>query len=298
MMLGTPDFIAPEQIVNATTADIRADIYSLGCTLYCLLAGRPPFQGVLYDVLKAHRSQEAEPLNLVRPEIPAELAALVARMIAKKPGQRFQQPAEVARALAPYFKARIVGGLGATGTIEPGVPPETEQATPSPTAADRGGPVRESVVELDVKLLDEPKLTAAALEVTGKRSSRLIGAIAAAVVLCTSLWPCFSYLVSVASRTFKGPETLWSTMYRPLPCLFLLAANPCLQRRRTLPQTRTELHPSFPKSRPPPPRLPRLRQGRRPRIFPNRQSLRSHPRRSPLLQRRSRQSTHRPSVAS
>ena len=52
-MLGTPDFIAPEQIVNAQGADIRADIYSLGCTLYYLLAGRTPFQGAtLYDILK------------------------------------------------------------------------------------------------------------------------------------------------------------------------------------------------------------------------------------------------------
>ena len=52
MMLGTPDFIAPEQIVNATKADIRADIYSLGCTLYNLLSGRPPFKAGLYEVLK------------------------------------------------------------------------------------------------------------------------------------------------------------------------------------------------------------------------------------------------------
>jgi serine/threonine protein kinase len=184
MMLGTPDFIAPEQIVNATRADIRADIYSLGCTLYYLLAGRPPFRGVLYDVLKAHRSQEAEPLNLVRPEIPVELAALVARMIAKKPDHRFQEPAEVARALAPYFKARSVAGTGATGTTEPGDPPETEPAPPFPTAAARGGPARETVIKLDVKLVDEPKFAAlAAPSVTGKRSSRLVTAVAAVGIL-------------------------------------------------------------------------------------------------------------------
>ncbi len=78
-MLGTPDYIAPEQIRNAQCADIRADIYSLGCTFYYLLSGGPPFRGEhLWDVYQAHFSMDAGPLNLVRPEVPVELAALVA----------------------------------------------------------------------------------------------------------------------------------------------------------------------------------------------------------------------------
>jgi serine/threonine protein kinase len=104
-MLGTPAYIAPEQIRDARRADIRADIYSLGCTLYDLLTGGPPFQGTsLYDVLQAHRSMEAMALNLKRPEIPVELAALVAKMMAKEPERRFQQPKDVAQALSPFFK--------------------------------------------------------------------------------------------------------------------------------------------------------------------------------------------------
>ena len=104
-MLGTPDFIAPEQIRDAQSADIRADIYSLGCTLYYLLAGRPPFAGdSLWDLYQAHFSMDAGPLNLVRPEVPAELAALVAKMMAKEPARRFQTPSEVAQALMPFFK--------------------------------------------------------------------------------------------------------------------------------------------------------------------------------------------------
>jgi serine/threonine protein kinase len=102
-MLGTPDFIAPEQIVDSQTADIRADIYSLGCTLYCLLTGRPPFDGALGDVLRAHRSMEAPLLDLVRPDVPPGLADLVAKMLAKIPDDRPQAPAEVAGALAPFF---------------------------------------------------------------------------------------------------------------------------------------------------------------------------------------------------
>ena len=107
-MVGTPDYIAPEQIRDAKSADIRADIYSLGCTLYYLLTGGPPFRGDhLWDIYQAHFSMDAGPLNLVRPEVPVELAAVVAKMMAKKPGRRFQTPGEVARALTPFFKLAV-----------------------------------------------------------------------------------------------------------------------------------------------------------------------------------------------
>ena len=128
-MLGTPDYIAPEQSLDATKADIRADIYSLGCTLYYLLTGRPPFKGKesLYEILTAHHSRDAPLLKLVRPDVPAELAAVVAKMMAKDAGQRYQQPSEVAQVLA-LFQSRsetdclpegsgnfIISGLSAGG---------------------------------------------------------------------------------------------------------------------------------------------------------------------------------------
>jgi serine/threonine protein kinase/formylglycine-generating enzyme required for sulfatase activity len=104
-MLGTPDYIAPEQIADARRADIRADIYSLGCTLYYLLTAGPPFKGTnLYDILQAHHSMDALPLNLARPEVPIEVAAIVAKMMAKEPDRRFQEPKQVAQALLPFFK--------------------------------------------------------------------------------------------------------------------------------------------------------------------------------------------------
>ncbi len=117
-MLGTPDFIAPEQIRNAQSADIRADIYSLGCTFYFILTGRPPFRGDhLWDLYQAHFSMDAGPLNLVRPEVPVELAALVAKMMAKEPGRRFQTPSEVAQALTPFFKKGSVAFKGVNPEI-------------------------------------------------------------------------------------------------------------------------------------------------------------------------------------
>jgi serine/threonine protein kinase len=122
-MLGTPDYIAPEQIRDAQSADIRADIYSLGCTLYYLLTGGPPFRGDhLWDVYQAHISMNASPLNLVRPEVPVELAAVVAKMMAKEPARRFQAPAEVARALTPFFKpaaSRLAGPIASSPRVEP-----------------------------------------------------------------------------------------------------------------------------------------------------------------------------------
>ena len=109
-LLGTPEYVAPEQISDARRADIRADIYSLGCTLYCLLTGSPPFQATsLYDLLQAHHSMDALPLNLARPAVPIELAALVAKMMAKEPERRFQTPKDVAQALVPFFKKGMVG---------------------------------------------------------------------------------------------------------------------------------------------------------------------------------------------
>jgi serine/threonine protein kinase len=136
-MLGTPDYIAPEQTLDAASADIRADIYSLGCTLYYLLAGSPPFKGKsLFEILQAHMSTEAKPLNEVRPEVPAELAAVVAKMMAKEATQRYQKPIEVAQALAPFVKSGAVGrgatpahGMAAIQGNKPGTSAPARQET-------------------------------------------------------------------------------------------------------------------------------------------------------------------------
>ncbi|MDZ4686377.1 MAG: serine/threonine-protein kinase [Planctomycetaceae bacterium] len=102
-VMGTPDYIAPEQARDAHTADIRADIYSLGCTLCYLLTGKPPFDAkTVIDKLKAHVDQAPPSLDQLRPDVPRELAAVVSRMMAKNPAEWFQTPAEVVVALAPF----------------------------------------------------------------------------------------------------------------------------------------------------------------------------------------------------
>jgi tRNA A-37 threonylcarbamoyl transferase component Bud32 len=102
-VMGTADYIAPEQTSSSRKVDIRADIYSLGCTLYTLLAGRVPFpDGTVIDKCIHHATDEPTPLASLRPGMPAGLAEVVGKMMAKKPEDRYQVPADVVRALRPF----------------------------------------------------------------------------------------------------------------------------------------------------------------------------------------------------
>jgi WD40 repeat protein len=100
-IMGSADYIAPEQATDPRTADIRADIYSLGCTLYTLLTGSVPFpEGSIRDKIAAHQTR---PVPVPR-RLPAGLAAILRRMTAKDPAARYATPAEVAAALKPFTK--------------------------------------------------------------------------------------------------------------------------------------------------------------------------------------------------
>jgi len=102
-MMGTPDYMAPEQARDARSADIRADVYSLGCTLYALLTGQPPFpEGSDISKVMAHTEQEPKPVSEFRDDVPDELIAVLNTMTAKNPEDRYQTPADVADALAGF----------------------------------------------------------------------------------------------------------------------------------------------------------------------------------------------------
>src|SRR5262245_3112310 len=93
MLIGTADYIAPEQARDPRLVDIRADIYSLGCTFYYLLTGQPPFPGSsLMQKLMSHQQEEPTPVQQLRPEVPYELAVVLAKMLAKQPEERYQIP--------------------------------------------------------------------------------------------------------------------------------------------------------------------------------------------------------------
>jgi urea transport system substrate-binding protein len=104
--LGTADFAAPEQWESSRDVDIRADIYSLGCTLYFLLAGQTPFPNTKYSTLMqqmwAHSQAPLPPIRELRPDLPDEIASILERMLAKNPDERFSRPDEVVAALAPF----------------------------------------------------------------------------------------------------------------------------------------------------------------------------------------------------
>jgi serine/threonine-protein kinase len=98
---GTLDYIAPEHGIDPDAADIRSDLYSLGCTFYELLTGRVPFPGAGSWTAKLlrHRLEEADPVRLLRPEVSPTLAAVVERLMARDPDERYADPAAVVEAL-------------------------------------------------------------------------------------------------------------------------------------------------------------------------------------------------------
>jgi serine/threonine-protein kinase len=99
-VMGTADYMSPEQALGSHDVDGRADIYSLGCTLYFLLTRQPPFPGgTLAQKFRRHEREEAVALESLRPDIPAWVAAAVRKMMAKNPAERFQSAAELARVL-------------------------------------------------------------------------------------------------------------------------------------------------------------------------------------------------------
>jgi serine/threonine-protein kinase len=101
-VMGTPDYLAPEQALDPRRADARSDLYSLGCTLYALLTGRPPFpEGTLAQKLLYHQTAEPPAVEALRAEVPAALAALVRRLLAKAPAQRPASAAALTAELGP-----------------------------------------------------------------------------------------------------------------------------------------------------------------------------------------------------
>jgi len=116
-VMGTPDYIAPEQGIDSHAVDIRADLYSLGCTLYYLLAGRTPFAGGTFvEKLLKHRQQPAMPLEQFRDDVPDSVSAVVRKLMAKRPEHRFQTPGELASVLQEILQ-------GGTVPVDTGPPP-------------------------------------------------------------------------------------------------------------------------------------------------------------------------------
>jgi serine/threonine protein kinase len=101
-VMGSIDYISPEQAIASQKIDIRADIYSLGATLYTLVTGRPPVEGTTAQKLLQHQLKLPAPLHKLNSEIPADVSQAVLKMLAKKPDQRYATPVDVITALTPF----------------------------------------------------------------------------------------------------------------------------------------------------------------------------------------------------
>lgn len=117
-VLGTADYLAPEQALNSHKVDHRADIYGLGCTLYFLLTGKPPFSdGTLAQRIAKHQTEMPTPIRQLRPDCPGELEGICVKMIQKDPKYRYQTAADVAEVLEKFAVAvpkgtAVTAGLG------------------------------------------------------------------------------------------------------------------------------------------------------------------------------------------
>ncbi|QEL15347.1 serine/threonine-protein kinase [Limnoglobus roseus] len=114
-LVGTPDYLAPEQARDARSSDIRADIYSLGCVLFTALAGRLPFieKNVMATMVK-HATEPPPPVAQFAPDTPPGLQAVLAKMLVKDPAGRYQTPSAAAQAVRPFMPADAADAVSTT----------------------------------------------------------------------------------------------------------------------------------------------------------------------------------------
>jgi serine/threonine protein kinase len=135
-VLGTADYLAPEQAINSHNVDPRADLYSLGCSLYFLLTGHPPFpEGTLAQRLMKHQYEEPASILNDRPDAPEELLAICTRLMSKTVGGRYQSADEVNQALANWLAGKSSPAAAPVGASSGGL----AARSPLPSRRSDGG---------------------------------------------------------------------------------------------------------------------------------------------------------------
>jgi len=237
VMMGTPDYLAPEQALDFHNADIRADIYSLGCTFYFLLAGQAPFEnGTLPEKLLKHQSAEPRPIQEIRPDAPAGVQPILRKMTAKRPSDRYQTPGEVAQALTA-----LLATMSRPSFALPALTDSALQTTPAPRK--RGSTLRlqnqakqkSGIVKTPAAIIQRgDKL--ASLRKTGLRGipnrRRWLFIGSGAAVLFVGLVVALALLLQPAAKTEPTPEAAPRVSPSPAPTLASVA-----EPIRTLPAT-------------------------------------------------------------
>jgi tRNA A-37 threonylcarbamoyl transferase component Bud32 len=193
-LLGTPQYMAPEQARNAHNADIRADIYSLGCVLYHCLTGQPPFldTSVVRQVVR-HATEPVKPLREFLPDVAPAVQEVMDRLLAKDPAQRYATPAAALKALEGLRRAApapealpVPAGRPAYPVAQPVAPPPAMPAAPSPAIPVAAAPAVEFDAEPFVNL-DAPPEPVRSRPVGGAGWLTWRDLIAAAVGACVLL---------------------------------------------------------------------------------------------------------------
>ena len=211
-LMGTAAYLAPEQALDAAKADIRADIYSLGCTLYCLLAGTPPFvDDTEMKVLMAHQRDTHRPLVEVRPDVPRELSDVIDRMLAKNPAERPQTPADVGLgALVPFLKV-TAAAAHANRAVPPQRAPSSQvlgalvevpfDDAPNKTRSPKASPLKPATAGKSRPSPIRALMQSIAKLPPAGRWSAIVGLVALALV-------CGAWGISLLFRTSTGTITI------------------------------------------------------------------------------------------
>jgi serine/threonine protein kinase len=239
-VMGTGDYIAPEQARDTRKADARSDVYSLGCTLFRLLTGKTPYGGGTFiEKVFEHADQPIPPLADARPDVPQELEDLYQRMLAKKPDERPQSMTEVIAALetirrgdSPSEADAAAGGSSEDSALTsfldhmdhaPAAPSVTGSRTKKPYASPTAAPVKEKTAPITEETIDHVPQDDTSRTIDLKSAAATTGPTAAssAPTPAKSHRPGSPLLHSTAIKhggiSSNGPTTwacLWSTPIR------------------------------------------------------------------------------------
>ncbi len=190
-MMGTPDYMSPEQAWDTKAVDIRGDIYSLGCTLFRFLVGSPPFQGENpFQTLMVRTTLEAPAARSLAPDIPEELDTVITRMLRRDVAERFQDPRELAEALGRFANPPSRFEVEKTPSVEPATSLTWTDATDQPTQV--AGASLDQFLDSVRPSVSVETTGGAATDVPPVRRYAPIAGVVVAVLALVAVWRMFS----------------------------------------------------------------------------------------------------------